>query len=89
MEGRRATGALLSVGMSLLAFLALVNRLTLFAFRLDKHAAIARSPRVPESRLLALAAVGGTPAACAARQLWRHNTRKHPFTAHLHRIAAL
>jgi uncharacterized membrane protein YsdA (DUF1294 family) len=75
--------------MSLLAFLALVNLLTLLAFRSDKQAAIARSPRVPESRLLALAAIGGTPAAYAARQLWRHKTRKQPFTAQLHGIAAL
>jgi uncharacterized membrane protein YsdA (DUF1294 family) len=75
--------------MLFLAFLLLVNLLTLLAFRADKAAAIVRARRVPETRLLALAAIGGTPAAYAARRLWRHKTRKQPFTAQLHGIAAL
>lgn len=75
--------------MALPAFLLLVNLLTLIAFRTDKAAAVARDRRVPEARLLALAAIGGTPAAYAARRIWRHKTRKQPFTAQLHGIAAL
>lgn len=75
--------------MLALALLALVNLVTLRAFRSDKQRAISCAPRVPESRLLALAAIGGTPAAYAARTLWRHKTRKQPFTAQLHGIAAV
>jgi uncharacterized membrane protein YsdA (DUF1294 family) len=74
---------------ALFAALLLVNLLTLLAFRADKAAAVARTPRMPERRLLALAALGGTPAAYAARRLWRHKTVKQPFTAQLHGIAAL
>jgi uncharacterized membrane protein YsdA (DUF1294 family) len=75
--------------MALLGFLLLVNALTLLVFRADKAAAAARARRVPERRLLALAAIGGTPAAYAARRVWHHKTRKQPFTARLHGIAAL
>lgn len=75
--------------MTVLAFLLVVNLLTLLAFRSDKQAARARAPRMPERRLLALAALGGTPAAYAARRIWRHKTRKQPFTAQLHGLAAL
>lgn len=75
--------------MAVVAYLVLVNLLTFLAFRADKAAAVGRARRVSERRLLALAAAGGTPAAYAARGIWRHKTVKQPFTAQLHGIAAL
>lgn len=71
-----------------LLWLAAVNLLTLVAFRRDKQQARRGQRRIPEGRLLLLAAAGGTPAACWARAKYRHKTRKQPFTARLHGIAA-
>lgn len=67
----------------------MLNLLTLVAFRADKRAALRGHPRVPEHRLLWLAALGGTPGAYAGRTLFRHKRRKQPFAARLHGIAAL
>jgi uncharacterized membrane protein YsdA (DUF1294 family) len=73
----------------LLVYLLLINLLTLVAFRSDKMAARRGLPRVPEIHLLWLAAMGGTGGAYAGRRLWRHKTRKQPFSAQLHGIASL
>ena len=42
-----------------------------------------------ESTLLLLALIGGTLGAYAGRAAFRHKTRKQPFYAQLHTIAAL
>ncbi|WP_320076618.1 DUF1294 domain-containing protein [Novosphingobium ovatum] len=60
-----------------------VNLLTLALFGWDKHCARAKRRRVPEARLLWLSALGGSPAALIARPLFRHKTRKQPFSAWL------
>lgn len=73
----------------LLAVLLLMNLVALAAFRSDKVAALRGLPRIPEIHLLWLAAMGGTLGAYAGRRLFRHKTRKQPFTAQLHGIAAL
>lgn len=70
-----------------LSALLLLNLLTFATFRADKRAAARGNPRVPEARLLWLAALGGTPGAYAARRLYRHKTRKQPFVRQLNRIA--
>lgn len=57
-------------------------------FRQDKRRAAAGLRRVPEAQLLRLALLGGTPGAFAARRLFRHKTRKQPFSTHLALIAA-
>ena len=44
--------------------------------------------RVPERTLLLCALLGGSPGAYAGRWLFRHKTRKQPFVARLHWIAA-
>jgi uncharacterized membrane protein YsdA (DUF1294 family) len=74
--------------MALLGLLA-VNLLTLWRFAADKRRAVAGRRRVPEADLLMLAAIGGTPAAFLARRLFRHKTRKQPFSTWLWLIAML
>lgn len=64
--------------------------LTFLVFALDKSRAVRGRPRrIPERRLLLLAALGGTPGAYAGRWLFRHKTRKQPFVARLHGIAVV
>jgi uncharacterized membrane protein YsdA (DUF1294 family) len=60
-----------------------VNLWTMLRFYQDKQRAIAGKRRIPEADLLALAFIGGTPAAFAARHLFRHKTRKQPFSTWL------
>ena len=64
---------------AILAYMAAVNAMTFAMFAWDKRAAQTRAWRVPERRLLGLAALGGSPAALVARQILRHKTRKEPF----------
>jgi uncharacterized membrane protein YsdA (DUF1294 family) len=70
------------------AFL-LVNLWTMLRFWQDKQRALAGERRIPESDLLGLALIGGSPGALLARKLFRHKTRKQPFTTRLLVIVAL
>ncbi len=70
-----------TLAIAIPAFLALVNLVTLLSFRHDKLQAIRGRPRVREADLLFLALIGGSPAALLARRLYRHKTRKQPFSA--------
>ncbi|MBB4098908.1 DUF1294 domain-containing protein [Sphingomonas kyeonggiensis] len=65
----------------------LVNFWTILRFWQDKRRAIAGARRIPEADLLGLALIGGSPGALAARRLFRHKTRKQPFTTWLWLIA--
>lgn len=69
------------------AWLAGVNLWTLWRFWSDKQRARAGERRIPERDLLGLALLGGTPAAFLARHLFRHKTRKEPFSTRLQVIA--
>lgn len=60
-------------------YLALINALAYLSFRADKRRAVRFQRRIPERRLLALAALGGSPAAIYAQHALRHKTRKQPF----------
>ncbi|WP_246263368.1 DUF1294 domain-containing protein [Caulobacter soli] len=64
-------------------YLGVLNLLTFTIFGFDKAAAADRRSRVPERVLLSLAALGGSPGALLARPVFRHKTRKQPFSAWL------
>lgn len=66
-----------------------VNLWTMLRFWQDKQRAIAGERRIPENDLLGLALIGGSPGALLARKLFRHKTRKEPFSTRLLVIVAL
>jgi uncharacterized membrane protein YsdA (DUF1294 family) len=70
------------------AFL-LVNLWTMLRFWQDKQRAQAGWRRIPERDLLGLAIIGGSPGALLARKLFRHKTRKEPFSTQLLIIIAV
>jgi len=72
-----------------LAVLCGINCWTILRFWQDKRRAMAGDRRIPEAALLWLALIGGSPGAFAARSLFRHKTRKEPFSTRLQLIAAL
>ena len=73
----------------ILSLLVVVNVWTMLCFWQDKRRAVAGERRIREADLLALALVGGSPGAFLARHLFRHKTRKEPFSTRLLVIAAL
>ena len=76
------------IAPSAAVFVAL-NLWTMLRFWQDKRRAIAGERRIPEANLLGLAAIGGSAGALLARHLFRHKTRKQPFSTRLLLIAAL
>ena len=66
-----------------------INLLTYGAFAWDKRRASVSGRRVPETTLLQLALIGGSPAAKLAQRRLRHKTRKMPFAARLNGIIAV
>lgn len=72
-----------------LSGLVLVNLWTMLRFWQDKQRAKAGERRISEGDLLGLAMIGGSPGALLARRLFRHKTRKEPFSTHLLVIVAL
>jgi uncharacterized membrane protein YsdA (DUF1294 family) len=72
-----------------LGLFALVNLWTFLLFGVDKLRAGTGTGRVSEGALLTWAFLGGTIGAYAGRALFRHKTRKQPFSSHLHQIAIL
>ncbi len=67
----------------------LVNLAAFAAFGNDKSHAEAGRRRISELTLLTWAFLGGTPGAYAGRALFRHKTRKQPFSNNLNTIAIL
>lgn len=63
-----------------------INFAAFAAFGFDKMRAEANTWRIPEADLLALAWLGGSPGAYAGRQLFRHKTRKQPFSSRLRQV---
>lgn len=65
--------------VSLLAWLAAANLVTLACYRSDKTAAQRGHSRIPESTLHALELAGGWPCALLAQRLFRHKTTKASY----------
>ena len=66
-----------------------LNLCALALYAWDKHAARRGIRRVPEARLHLLALLGGWPGAWLGQRLFRHKTRKEPFSSRLLGIAVL
>jgi uncharacterized membrane protein YsdA (DUF1294 family) len=79
----------LSAASNILGLLALVNLWTFMLFGFDKIRAEEGTWRVSEGTLLTLAFLGGSIGAYAGRAIFRHKTRKQPFSSHLHQTAIL
>jgi len=69
--------------------LILLNLFTMLRFWQDKQRAVAGERRISEAHLLSLALIGGSPGALAARRMFRHKTRKQPFSTWLFLIVAV
>jgi uncharacterized membrane protein YsdA (DUF1294 family) len=67
----------------ILLLIAILNVWTIWRFWDDKRRAREGARRIAESNLLGLALIGGSPGALLARQLFRHKTRKQPFSTYL------
>jgi uncharacterized membrane protein YsdA (DUF1294 family) len=76
----------LPIVAALVLFL-VINAITVAAFAIDKRRSSTVAWRIPESRLLWFAALGGSPGAFWARGRYRHKTRKQPFVGRLQLIA--
>ena len=79
--------------MSLVLFsisiFAILNIWTFMLFGFDKLRAENGSWRIAESTLLGFAFFGGSIGAFAGRAVFRHKTRKQPFSSNMHQIAFL
>ncbi|WP_244630997.1 DUF1294 domain-containing protein [Aureimonas sp. ME7] len=73
----------------MVAYLVVVNVAGYGAMVLDKGKARCGDRRIPESKLLGLALIGGSVGTILAQQLMRHKTRKEPFRTILIAIVAL
>ena len=76
--------------LAYLPFLLLaINVQTVLLFRHDKRCAVLGLRRISEANLLGMALIGGSPGALLARQMFRHKTRKEPFSTRLLLIGAI
>ena len=66
-----------------------MNFLAFAAFGIDKARAEQGAWRISVGTLLLLAFFGGTLGAYAGRAMFRHKTRKQPFSSHLQQTAIL
>lgn len=64
---------------SLIIYLFIINFLALFMMRLDKHRAIGKKHRIPETTLFGVVFLGGGLGGTLAMLLFRHKTRHWYF----------
>ena len=81
--------AFLLTPANIATYVVAINFAAFAAFGIDKMLAEAGQRRISEAKLLGLAVLGGSPGAYAGRCLFRHKTRKQPFSGELHRIALM
>jgi uncharacterized membrane protein YsdA (DUF1294 family) len=72
---------------NIVTLMMLINLITFMLFGIDKLRAEADKWRVSEGTLLFWAFFGGSLGAYCGRALFRHKTRKQPFSNHLHQTA--
>lgn len=70
-------------------YLIAINIVAFAAFGIDKSLAENGKRRIAEDTLLFYAFIGGSPGAYAGRSLFRHKTRKQPFSNNLFGIVVL
>lgn len=63
----------------LLLYLGIMNLITFISYGLDKYYARKNRWRIPERRLILLAAAGGSAGALIGMRLFRHKTAKWKF----------
>ena len=74
---------------NIIAAFIMMNVWTFMLFGIDKIRAEEGSWRVSEGTLLAWAFFGGSIGAYAGRAIFKHKTRKQPFSSNLHQTAVL
>ena len=80
---------MLALAVPVVALLIIVNLFTVLRYWQDKQRAKAGGRRIAEADLLGLALIGGSPGALLARRIFRHKTRKQPFSTYLLLIVAI
>ena len=75
--------------MTILIILLTINTLTFIIYGIDKYKAIKGLWRIPESRLLLLAAIGGSIGALLGMIIWQHKTLHIKFICGIPLILAL
>jgi uncharacterized membrane protein YsdA (DUF1294 family) len=79
--------ASLATPANIVSAIIILNLWTFMLFGIDKMKAEAGSWRVSEASLLFWAFIGGSIGAYAGRAIFRHKTRKQPFSGQLHGVA--
>lgn len=78
-----------AIAPATILILLLVNIWAFTLFGVDKNRARKGQRRIAERDLLGLALIGGSPGAFLGRHVFRHKTRKEPFSTWLQVIAML
>ena len=63
----------------ILIYLITINFMAFIVYGVDKYKAVSGQWRIPESTLIAFAAMGGAAGALSGMLIWHHKTRKWKF----------
>lgn len=77
------------INLILPGYLLLINLAGFVLMGIDKHQARRHRQRIPERRLLVLAALGGSVGCILGMAVWRHKTKHPKFTLGLPAILLL